>query len=648
MKMKFFMLAAIIISSHAHAQQDSTKQLDDVVITATKYPIKQLLTGKVLTVITQQELERNSGKTLTEVLNTQAGLIITGTANPLGTNQDVYMRGASAGKTLVLIDGIPVYDVSGISGAFDLNFISIDQVERVEILKGSQSTLYGSDAIAGVINIITKKGGVKKIGVTADLAGGTYGTFKGSIGINGTVSKTGYNVQYTKLHSKGFSSAYDEVGNMNFDNDGFDENVVRANINQKITDNLTLHLNSQYSNYKADSDADRFIDDADYTFTTNNLLAGFGADYKIGKSMLHFNYSYNKTERSYLDDSVSAPLYAYSYYSKGNYNGKSHYVELYSNLFLAKHIDLLIGADYRQQSTDQDYYSLDHYSPYPYTTALGDTAKVKQFAVYTSVVVKEMAGFNIELGGRYNNFNKYGNVFTFSFNPSYVINKKIKLFANITSGFKAPSLYQVYSEYHNPYTELNPEKSLSFEGGIQYQKENVNLRAVYFIRNVKDNIQFFSEGPPNYFSYYVNADEQKDKGFELEANVDFGKVRLNANYTNLDGYLETKSSNKDTSYFNLFRRPKQSINLNIGIDICKGWYLNTGIQSISKRLEAVFGAEPVEIPAYYTWNLYSTYAITKNIKVYADLKNITDEKYFEVRGYNSRRFNFMAGITLKF
>ncbi len=646
MKKKFFMLTAIIISSQAYAQQDSTKQLDEVVVTATKFPIKQSLTGKVLTVISQQELERNAGKTLTEVLHTQAGFTVTGSGNTLGTNQDVYMRGASAGKTLILIDGIPLYDVSGISGAFDLNFISIDQVERVEILKGSQSTLYGSDAIAGVINVITKKGGPQKFSVTANLAAGTYNNFKGSIGINGTLNKTNYSIQYSKLFNKGFSSAYDENGIGNFDKDAFNENVIRANIDQKITNNLLVRLNAQYSHYNADSDAGQFTDDADYTFTTKNILAGAGIDYTLGKSMIHFNYSFNQTERIYLDDSVSVPQNAFSYFSQGNYNGKAHFMELYSNLFVTKNIDILVGTDYRQQSTDQSYLSLSSFGPFK--TALGDSAKVKQFGVYASVVVKDIAGFNLELGGRYNNFNKYGDVFTFSFNPSYNLNKKIKLFANITSGFKAPSLYQVYSEYRNPINELKPERSISYEGGIQYKKEKVNLRAVYFIRDVNDNIEFFSAGPPNYESYYINANKQKVKGIELEAMIDFGKIQLNANYTNMDGYIETNENNKDTSYFNLYRRPRQAINLNINLEILKGWIINTGIQSISKRAEAVYASAPIEMPAYYTWNLYSSYVVTKNIKLYADLKNITDEKYFEVRGYNSRRFNFMAGVMLKF
>jgi vitamin B12 transporter len=120
MKKGIFIAAAVFISGSLKAQ-DSARYLNEVVVTATKYPIKQSLTGKVLTVITREELDKKSGKSLSEVLNVQAGLIINGSSNALGTNQDVYMRGAAAGKTLVLIDGVPVYDASGISGAFDLN-----------------------------------------------------------------------------------------------------------------------------------------------------------------------------------------------------------------------------------------------------------------------------------------------------------------------------------------------------------------------------------------------------------------------------------------------------------------------------------------------------------------------------------------------
>ena len=653
MKKKIFIAAAVLISSQLYAQKpvptvsgDSTKNLDEVVITATKFPIKQSLTGKVVTVIDQKQLQRNSGKSLTEILNTQAGIIINGSSNVLGTNQDVYVRGAAAGKTLVLLDGVPVYDASGISGAYDLNLVSVDQVERIEILKGSQSTLYGSDAMAAVINIISKKGGAKKINATANLAGGSYNTFKGTVGLNGTVKNTSYNVQYTKLTSKGFSTAQDQVGNGNFDKDGIDENVFRANINQKINNKFSIRANAQLSNYKTDADAGQFKDDADYTIKNKNSLVGFGADYTIGKSVLHFNYNYNKINRVYLDDSASRG--GFSYYSKGDYTGKSHFAELYSNVAVTKNIDVLVGADYRNQLSDQNYFSVSAYGPYSSTPLNDDSVKVNQFGAYASIVVKDLAGFNVELGGRYNNFNKYGDVFTFSFNPSYVIKNSIKVFGNISSGFKAPSLYQVYSEYRPVVGELSPEKSLSFEGGIQYYKNKVNIRAVYFSRNITDNIVFINTNTPPSYGFYANADKQKDNGVELEASVDFGKVTLNANYVNLDGKIETKTGTKDTTFFNLYRRPRQTLNLNVGIELCKNWNMNIGVQSISKRSEFSYGNPPIEMPAYYVWNLYSAYIITKNIKTFVDLKNITDEKYSEVRGYNSRRFNFMAGVNLSF
>jgi vitamin B12 transporter len=158
MKKKIFIVAAVITSSHLQAQQDSTnKTLDEVIITATKFPQKQSTTGKVITVITKEQIEKSNSRSVSQLLNEQAGITISGALNNSGSNQTVYLRGSSAGRSLILIDGIPVYDPSVNNNYFDLNLISLNNVESIEVCRGAQSTLYGSDAVAGVINIITLK-----------------------------------------------------------------------------------------------------------------------------------------------------------------------------------------------------------------------------------------------------------------------------------------------------------------------------------------------------------------------------------------------------------------------------------------------------------------------------------------------------------
>ena len=148
--------ACMLISISLFAQQD-TVTLDEVVVTANKFEQKQSTTGKVITVITKAQIEKSGGKTISQLLNEQAGITINGALNNLGTVQTTYMRGANSGRTLVLLDGMPVSDPSQINNEFDLNLFLINDVERIEICRGAQSTLYGSDAVAGVINIITQK-----------------------------------------------------------------------------------------------------------------------------------------------------------------------------------------------------------------------------------------------------------------------------------------------------------------------------------------------------------------------------------------------------------------------------------------------------------------------------------------------------------
>jgi vitamin B12 transporter len=641
-----FVLALLAGSQAAFAQnsQDSSgKSLDQVVITATKYPVKQAFTGKVLEVITRDQLEKGGGKQLTELLNTQAGVVVAGAQNTLGTSQSVYMQGAEAGKTLILVDGIPAYDPSGTSTNFDLNLVNTDEVERIEILKGSQSTLYGSDAVAGVINIITRKGNGKPFNASAGVAGGSFGTFKASAGVDGKAGGTTYNIQFTHLQSDGVSSAYDTSGKGNFDHDGFNEKLVMANISQKVSDKFALRGNFQYGRYTNDLDAGAYSDDRAYTGSSKNTQAGIGGDYTLGAAMLHFNYNYNSVTRKYLDDSSMAILQGGNYY-QSEFTGRSHYTELYSNLSVSSHVELLAGVDYRNQRISETDYGVGAYGGQVYSyadTLSSDSAKIRQFAGYASVLLKNVGGFNLDLGGRYNSFNRYGNVWTWSVNPSYVLNDRLKLFADLSSGFSAPTLYQLYSPYRNPHG-LSPERSVTGEGGIQYSRRDLNLRVLYFRRHTRDEIVFSGSG-------YENLDKEDAHGFEVEAAYKYGIWSFRGNYTYTAGTVTTAGSGgKDTTFNNLYQRPANLVNAAVGVQAGKGLFFSLALRTVGRRISDIYGGPRAEADgfAYYTLNGYAEYRIGTRMKLFADLKNITDQRYFDMPGYTSFGFNFMTGISV--
>ena len=281
MKRKFFAVAAVFISSYAHSQDSNkVKQLDEVVVTANKFPQKQSTTGKVISVISKEQIEKSSGRTVGQLLNEQAGLTVNGSLNNIGSNQSVYMRGAGTGRTLVLLDGIPVYDPTLINNEFDINLISLNDVERIEICRGAQSTLYGSDAVAGVINIITVKKDISKpFNLKATLSGGSFGTLRGNLQVYGKAKKLTYTARYAKLKSDGFSSAYDSTSKNNFDNDGYNGDVVNAALNYQAAPSISFRTFIQQSRYKSDVDNSTFTDEKDFFIKNKNTIAGAGFRY---------------------------------------------------------------------------------------------------------------------------------------------------------------------------------------------------------------------------------------------------------------------------------------------------------------------------------------------------------------------------------
>ena len=643
MKCKIICAFLLLTSATSYAQ-DSVKTLNEVIVTATKSPIKQSETGKVVDVITQEQLQKSAGKTLGEILNQQPGLIINGADNNLGTNQTVYMEGASSGNTLILLDGVPLYDASGITSEFDLNNFALGNIEKIEILKGAQSTLYGSDAVAGVINIISKKGAEKPFNLNINHSMGSYHTYNDAVSISGSNGKgQTYFVSYNKVYSQGFSSAYDSTWKGNFDKDGFNQDVVQLNYGFQPFKKTSVRLFGKYNNNRSDVDAGAFIDDKDYTNHNDNTIAGTSVDYKLDRGFIRFQYSYNRFNRRLLDDSGYTNIF--ENYARGKYYGTSNYAELYTNLNLNKNIEFLAGIDYIRNSTTQSYISLPDYG-YPSLPISADSAKTNQVSTYASFILKTNNGFHTELGGRWNHHSIYGSNFTYSFNPFFLIKSHYKIFANISSAYRAPSLYQLYSQYGN--RDLKPEQSVNYEAGLQYYSTRINARVMGFARNISDVLYFYTD-PVTYSSKYINADKQKDYGIETEATINFSSSFSAAlNYTYVDGKIATKDfSGKDTSYFNLYKRPKSVLNVSLNYQVTKELFLSTQIKTVSKAFETQYMGPNYELKGYYTLGFYGQYLFNKNFSVFADFQNVTDQKYFVTRGYTTKGFNMNGGVKMK-
>lgn len=653
MKKKIFIVAAVIISGQLTAQQDSTgKLLDEVILTSNKYPKKQSETGKVVTVINRLQLEKSSGKTLCEVLNTVAGTMIIGANNNLGTNLTASIRGASAGNILILIDGIPVNDPSVNNNYFDLNLFAIDQIERIELLKGGQSTLYGSDAVLGVINIITRKAVAGKINITGSLTGGSYGTFKQNISFNGKAKAINYLISYTHLGSNGFSTAYDKNKTDTFDKDVIDQHVANARLSLNLSKNLRVDIFGTYSFYKTDLDASAFTDEKDYTVKNDNLQGSTGLTYNHNNGSLRFNYHFNYVERDYYDDSIYKSS-QYIDWAKSRYIGRTHFAELYNN-WKWPSWELLMGADFRNNNTDQFYRAqfppfAPGLDPFIYETSIRGK-DMSQLSPYASLIYKNN-GFAGETGIRWNHHSEYGSNFTYTINPSYLINNKVKLFANLYSAFKTPTLYQLFDPSAGN-ADLKPEKGTITEAGAElFTSKAFRIRLVGSYRNTKKAIQYILIDPAFFISQYRNVSKQENYGAELEVNYVINKWNIAANYTYTDG--KTKSAydgtgaplGKDTTYYNLYRIPKNAFNINLGWEATTKLFISTQLRAVSKREEFIYGASPETLKSYFTIDLYSEYKFNKKFKAFADLKNITNKEYFDIPGYNSRRFNFTAGVS---
>jgi len=624
-----------ILKDTLRKRADSSISLEEVIVTANKVEQKQNATGKVVTVINAAALQANAGRTIAQILNEQAGLYLPGSLSNAGTVPSIYMRGASSGRTLILIDGMPVGDPSMISNEFDLNLVPLNLIERIEILKGAQSTLYGSDAIGGVINIITKNKSIPNF--SGDFSTGSYGTRKLNLQHSNTIGKLNYAVGFGNEAATGFSSATDMTGKNNFDKDGYKNNNWFANINYAINQNWNLKASTHQTSYNADIDYGAFKDDKDEKFNNATKLTGIVLKYKKAKNIFQFQYQLSTQDRQYKNDSADR---TYTIFEDNQYSGKSHFADAFYSTPLSKNIQWIMGGDFRYGSYQQTYASISEWGPY--NDIFKDTFQY-QTALYSSLLINDVSNkWLLELGGRMNKHNRYGANQTFTISPSYKLSAAFRLMANASTGYKAPSLYQLsYNE------ALKPEQSFNTEMGVEYKTNTVFARAVYYNRTIDNGIDY-----NNFENNFFNFIQQKVNGTELEFNWKVNeKNNISLNYTLMNGQEtnQNRITNSDTITYNyLLKRPKNTAGIQWSFEPSSKLNLSIAARYISKRYDVGgYGAEDVSLKSYTLLNAHIQYKFSKHIVLYADAQNIGNVAFQEINGYNAMGRMLMLGLSWK-
>ena len=620
MKQIICVLVILAFAQSIFAQNDSVQNiLNEVVVTATKSPKKLSETGKVVTIITKEQIEKSGGKDFAQLLNEQTGIIVNGATSNPGKDKSLFLRGATDKYTLILLDGIPLNEPAGVGGSFDLRLLSLDNIERIEILKGSQSTLYGSNAVAGVVNIISKKAETKQPQLKGLVTYGSFNTFKGNANISQKTKVLEYDVNYVYYNTDGISEAKDTTGKADFDKDGFTQHAVQAIIGVNVTNKFKISPYYRFSQFEGGYDADAFTDAPNH-YTSSLVNTGLDGHYNYAKGSIHFNYGYDFTKRLYSSEFGD-------FFTKGKFNQ----AEAFVNHSFSQHVQMIGGINFQSYRVD-----------------VTDTVN-SIISSYASFFFHSNNGWNIELGGRFNHHNKYGNNFNYSFNPSYLINHDVKLFANITSGFRAPSINELFGLYGaNPH--LKPEKSNTQEAGIQTSLLQKKLVATVtgFNRVINDVIVYEND-------HYENRDKQHDFGAELELNyVITKKLNLKTSYAYIDGKITQKLEGKDTTFYNLIRRPKHAVNLFVSYQAAKHFFINGSLQFAAKRIDTYFDPNTfiptqVNLKAYALLNVYGEYQLVNNrLTLFIDAKNVTNNtNYYEVYGYNVQGINVTGGIRFK-
>jgi vitamin B12 transporter len=615
------------LSPVAQALTGTAYQAETIVISASRSALNVKQTGKTLSVLSGDELRAKQSMTVADALREVPGLSVFRTGG-LGTTTSVFVRGGLNKNLLVLIDGVPVNDPSNSDGAFDWANLSLLDVDRIEVVRGPASTRFGSAALAGAVNIITRKGG-SGFKWNASAEGGSYGTHKETLALSGGDRALNFAVTGGFRSTSGFSIYPERLGGR--EADGSASQDYSVNLGSELAEGWGQRLSLSFNNALADLDGSG-VDDLEYRVATETLGAAFTQDIDQTQEGLRQRISlgYTKTQRRY----VNQPDANVASNTSGTFEGEKSSVQFEQDLDWTEWAAYSFGASHEVEGMTTEW--LDYVNPL--FSSKSDRQEARTSAFFVEQRLRYRDRLFVNAAARLTEHSNFGTRETYSADASLLFPERGTRFkASWGTGFKAPSLYQLNNPlYGNPL--LKPEISEGWDAGVEqdYAKGRLQVGFTHFVTAYPSQIVF------NFLTFkFANAPaDTRYWGNEVYAVFKpFAGLRLKAAYTN--------QRNNGTSQQQVVRRPEHS-----GSATLDYRFLNdkaqVGVQGVFAGLRKDIGPSfsTIWVPAYEVVNLTASYLLFDSLTAFARIENLFDRDYEEVYGFASARRGYYAGVRL--
>ncbi len=601
------MTAAILLATPALAQQ----ALEEIVISATRTPAEINKVGSTVEVIERDELEKQQQTFLKDYLERLPGVTF-GQNGPPGSVPAIQMRGALGQYVKVLIDGMDVSDVAAPQAAASFEHLTVGDIERIEVLKGPQSTLYGSEAVGGVI-AITTRGPERGLSVSANAEGGSYETKRGSATVAYGGERGDISVTAQGIDTAGFSAADEDAGNP--ERDGYENVTFSGRAQYKVSDNLRLFFAARSTEANVDLDAFSFITglpiDAIGERSTFDLKAVRG-----GAELTLFDGRFVNTvsaQRTIIDRENFGlfPATFQSERTKYEYQGVARF---------SSAISLVVGADRDETSA--------------VTSSSGGAADTN--GIFAQALVEPVENLNLTAGVRRDDHSAFGTFDTWRVTGAYFIPETgTKFRASYGTAFRAPSLFELFDPTFGN-TGLDPEESAGWDAGIDQTFANGDYRfsATYFALDIDNLIVFtFPAG-------YANVtDRTERRGVELSARAQFTPwLAASAAYTYTNA--------EDATGARIIRVPRHVVSLGLDIEPIEKLSVSTTMHIVRDTVDVQF-PNVVALDDYVLWNAKVSYDITDRLQAYVRGVNLLNQEYQTINGFGTSDLAVYAGLTMK-